>query len=354
MSSLLSRGLAALGLSLALAAQAALPTYRVDFVDLPTADQWLKYDLPLSLNDRGEVLILRPYWQRTTYVVWVPETGALHEWHSRLEGTSVHTFNAAGQVGGQLSDGAAFVGDRNGGVQRLGALSPGRPSDVNRLNNQGVATGAGGVADDEWHAFIWNADDGMIDLHPAEALRSGGLDVNRHGRVAGYVAGADGKRHAVVLARDVAPKYLGCLPASGQRQQAKVASKCRSEAIALNDGGQVIGNMNSFETSRAFVWSSDQGMREIKATHGGRAFVIDINNAGQVVGRQWQDGQPEQALYWDATHGTHELWSLVAADDPLRNSFTSFFPTAINQRGQILGHGIGPAGSGSVLLTPVR
>lgn len=217
-----------------------------------------------------------------------------------------------------------------------------------------MATGAGGVADDEWHAFIWNANDGMTDLHPAEAFKSGGLDVNRHGQVAGYVAGADDKRHAVVLARNAAPKYLGCLPTSRQRQQGEAASKCRSEAVALNDRGQVIGNMNSFETSRAFIWSSDKGMHEIRADHGGRAYVVDINNAGQVVGRQWEDGQPEKALYWDAAHGTQELWSLVDAQDPLRNGFTSFFPTAINQRGQILGHGVGPAGAGSVLLTPVR
>jgi uncharacterized membrane protein len=354
MSSFVSRALAVLGFSLAFAAQAAPPTYRIDFVDLPTPDQWLKDDLPIALNDRGEVLILRPYWQRVSYVVWVPETGALHEWHSRLDGTSVNAFNTQGQVGGQLADGTAFVGDRQGGVHRLDGLSPGRPSDVNGMNNAGMVTGAGAVSEDEWHAYLWHIDAGMVDLHPAGAAKSGGLDVNRHGQVAGYAVGADGKRHAVVLSRDAAPKYVGCLPPAQQKPTRGVALKCRSEALALNDGGQVIGNMNAFEKSRAFIWSSRQGLREIKATHGGRAFVVDINNAGQVVGRQWEDGQPEQAVYWDATHGTHALWSLVDAQDPLRNGFTSFFPTAINQRGQILGYGVGPAGTGSVLLTPVH
>jgi len=348
LSFLISRALAALGLSLALSAQAALPTYRIDFVDLPTPD-WFKDDLPTALNDRGEVLILRPYWQRLAYVVWTPKTGALHQWHSRPDKTFVHAFNTAGQVGGTLADETAFVGDRQGGVQPLGALSPGQHSDVKSLNNLGQAAGGSGAADGRLHAFIWNAADGMVDLHPAEALESGGLDINRDGQVAGYVVGANGERHAAVLARDAAPQDLGCIAT-----QAEVAAKCHSEAVALNDRGQVIGNMNPFDTSRAFVWSAVKGLREIEATHGGHTFVIDINNAGQVVGRQWQDGQDETAFYWDATHGTRELWSLVDTADPLRNGFTSFFPTAINQRGQIVGQGIGPAGVGTVLLTPVR
>lgn len=348
MSFLISRALAALGLSLALSAQAALPTYRIDFVDLPTPG-WLKDDQPMALNDRGEVLILRPYWQRLTYVVWTPKTGALHQWHSRPDATLVYAFNTAGQVGGTLADETAFVGDRNGGMQPLGALSPGRHSDVKSLNNLGMAAGSSGAADGQSHAFVWSAADGMVDLHPAEASESGGLDINRHGQVAGYVVGANGERHAAVLARGAAPQDLGCIAT-----QADVAAKCRSEAVALNDRGQVVGNVNSFENSRAFIWSAAGSMRKIEATHGGHTFVIDINNAGQVVGRQWQDGQDETAFYWDATHGTRELWSLVDAADPLRNGFTSFFPTAINQRGQIVGQGIGPAGVGTVLLTPVR
>ncbi len=353
MPSLISRALVALGLSLALAAQAAPPTYRIDFMDLPTPD-WFKDDQPLALNDRGEVLILRPYWQRLTYVVWMPKTGALHQWHSRPDATLVHAFNAAGQVGGRLADETAFVGDRQGGVQALGALSPGQRSDIKSLNNLGLATGGSGALDGQWHAFVWSAGDGMVDLHPAGASESSGLDINRHGQVAGYVVGADGERHAAVLARNASPLDLGCLAAPIRQPQADMAAKCRSEAVALNDRGQVIGNMNLFESSRAFVWSAAKGMREIEASHGGRAFVVDINNAGQVVGRQWEDGQSETAFYWDATHGTRELWSLVDGADPLRDSITSFFPTAINQRGQIVGLGIGPAGSGSVLLTPVR
>lgn len=350
---MISRALAALGLSLALTAQAAPPTYRIDFVDLPTPD-WLKDDQPMALNDRGEVLILRPYWQRLSYVVWTPKTGALHQWHSRPDTTFVHAFNTAGQVGGALADETAFVADRQGGVQALGALSPGQHSDVKSLNNLGQATGGSGAADGRSHAFVWSAADGMVDLHPADASESEGRDINRQGQVAGYVVGADGERHAAVLARGAAAQDLGCLAVPRHLHPVDVAAKCHSEAVALNDRGQVVGNMNPFETSRAFVWSSVKGLREIEATHGGHTFVIDINNAGQVVGRQWQDGQSETAFYWDATHGTRELWSLVDAADPLRNSFTSFFPTAINQRGQIVGLGIGPAGIGSVLLTPVR
>jgi probable HAF family extracellular repeat protein len=348
LSFLISRALAALGLSLTLAAQAAPPTYRIEFVDLATPD-WRLDDGPVALNDRGEVLILRPYWERLTYVVWTPKTGGLHQWHSRLDKTSVHAFNTAGQVGGMLADQTAFVGTRQGGVQPLGALSPGRHSDVKSLNNLGMAAGSSGAADGQSHAFVWSAADGMVDLHPAEALESGGLDINRNAQVAGYVVGANGERHAAVLARGAPPQDLGCIVA-----QTEVAAKCHSEAVALNDRGQVIGNMNPFETSRAFIWSAVKGLREIEATHGGHTFVIDINNAGQVVGRQWQDGQDETAFYWDATHGARELWSLVDAADPLRNGFTSFFPTAINQRGQIVGAGIGPAGIGTVLLTPVR
>lgn len=343
MSSLISRALAALGLSLVLGAEAAPPTYRIDFVDLPTPD-WFKDDLPMALNDRGEVLIMRPYWQRTGYVVWVPETGALNEWHSRLDGVLVNAFNNAGQVGGALADKTAFVADQHGGVQSLGALSAGRHSKVKSLNNLGLATGGSGAAGGMWHAFLWSPADGMVDLHPAGAVRSEGRDINRRGQVTGYVAGTDGHRHAAVLARDAAPRILGCL----------AAEACTSEGVAINDRGHVVGNINPFASSRAFIWSAAEGMREIVATHGGHAYVVDLNNAGQVIGRQWQGSGGETPFYWDATNGTHELWSLVDPADPLRDEFTSFFPTAINQRGQILGLGIGPAGIGSVLLTPGR
>lgn len=342
-SSLISRALAALGLSLALAAEAAPPTYRIDFVDLPTPE-WFRDDSPQALNDRGEVLIMRPYWERIAYVVWLPETGALHQWHSRLEGVFVNAFNSAGQVGGQLADDTAFVADRHGGVQALGALSPGRHSKVKSLNNQGLATGGSGAAGGMWHAFVWSAADGMVDVHPVGAARSEGRDINRRGQVAGYVAFTDGRRRAAVLARGEAPKILGCL----------AAKACTTEGVAINDRGEVVGNVNDFASSRVFIWSAAEGMREIEATHGGHAYVIDINNAGQVVGRQWLGSGGETPFYWDAANGTHELWSLVDPADPLRDQITSFFPTAINRRGQILGHGIGPAGIGSALLTPVR
>ena len=94
-------------------------------------------------------------------------------------------------------------------------------------------------------------------------------------------------------------------------------------ARALNDAGQVVGNMFNFtEPSVAFVWDSSNGaqdLNDLATASVNLSQAININNAGQIIGR---------------TDSANEgyLWSPASAD----TTVLGFQPIDINDSGEII------------------
>jgi probable HAF family extracellular repeat protein len=144
---------------------------------------------------------------------------------------------------------------RNGEWRDLGALgtTPGgtSQSEAHDVNGRGQVVGSSNTSDPPppnccivRHAFIWDEEEGMRDL------------------------GTLGS-------------FTQCFGSDGE--QICITSNF-SDAVAINDFGQVVGNTSSSEaqSTRPFIWDKKSGMRDLGVPD--FSDPVDINNRGQIAG----------------------------------------------------------------------
>jgi len=142
----------------------------------------------------------------------------------------------------------------------------------------------------------------------------------------------------------------------------------------INEKNEVVGWIvkGKRERKRAYVWSSDRGLRELGCIqdmntffNGYHAKALSINNKGQVVGWStagtvpgpliwpvvfYDDGR---AFYWDEKVGMVDLNKIVVPDKNWRQLVKAH---DINDKGQIVGWGLkkGSSGEYPFLLIPLK
>lgn len=116
------------------------------------------------------------------------------------------------------------------------------------------------------------------------------ININDNGQVVGYMDG--GGRHAFIW------------DAVNGMQDLWSVGGSWSEAVAINNSGQVLGS-NSIGT---FVWDDTNGAQYLDTLGFNSILAKDINDKGQVVGtlyRTW--GEDPHAFLWDPVNGTQDL-----------------------------------------------
>ncbi|WP_374569311.1 hypothetical protein [Ideonella sp.] len=354
----MARFAALIGLTLAASAQAAPPTYRVTDLGLP---QGASATQPVALNDAGEVLGqadvadqqigIRPF-------LW-SAAGGTRWWDTPLTSgrNDLGLLNNRGHVVGthQVQDGQggftsqAFVWTESNGVRLLGGLVPGGSSFGNAVNDLAQVVGTAIAADGAPHLFVWSGSTGMVDRNPAGAPGSYGQAINLYGQVAGTMMLADGRQRAIVVGRQGQWRRLGCIGADN-------GQPCHSQALGINNNGEVVGVSGTGSRSHGFIWSAEAGMRDIAAggpyaDHEVKAQAI--NAVGQVVGSLMVQNF-YRAAYWDAANGLHDIADLIDPADPLAGRVRYTVPVGINASGQIALSGEISGVKHAMVLTPVR
>jgi probable HAF family extracellular repeat protein len=144
--------------------------------------------------------------------------------------------NAAGQVAGwsQIAGDAethAFLWSKSTGMIDLGTLG-GSSSVAFALNDDGQVVGASTTATERAHAFLWTPTGGMVDLHGGDDGRnSSAVAVNASGQVVGF--------SYAVFPASFDDRAFSWTQATGRIDL--TSGDTVSEALALNDDGQVIG-----------------------------------------------------------------------------------------------------------------
>src|SRR5467141_3507119 len=149
------------------------------------------------------------------------------------------------------------------------------------------------------------------------------LSINNSGQIVG-ASGNSRIRRAFLWTPSGGTQDLGVLP-----------NDVSSAANAINDMGNVVGVSVGQFGSRAFIWTSSEGMRDLGALAGAtETEAIAVNNRGDVVGASG-DGVGVRAFLWTSSSGIQDLNALVPADFPvvLEGAF------GINNRGQIIAIG---------------
>jgi probable HAF family extracellular repeat protein len=207
-------------------------------------------------------------------------------------GFGPRAINNAGQVAGNGANSAAFW--QNGTMTDLGVLGGTGSSMALAIGGAGQVVGSSSTATGKTHAFLWQ-NGTMTDL----------------GTLGGDF----------------------------------------SEAVAVNDVGQVIGRSSTSIFSgadRGFSWQNGT-MTDLGTLGGTFTLVSAINNAGQVVGGSTTGNGTEHAFLWH--NGTMtDLNALL----PPGAGVVLYRATLINDAGQIVAVGVNSStGRGSTfLLTP--
>ena len=171
-------------------------------------------------------------------------------------------------------------------------------------------------------AFFWTPESGLVDLAiPFGFSDARAFDINDFGQIVGELEKGNLSHAVLWQAGEVIE--LGTLPGGNF-----------SWANAINNSGQIVGSAGNNVTGvrRPFLWQ-DGVMTDLKLPLGPYGEAKDINEAGVIVGRM-------------ASHA-FMLRDGIVTDLGVVPGGLSGIATAINNNGQIVGHGIVELGDGS-------
>jgi probable HAF family extracellular repeat protein len=229
--------------------------------------------------------------------------------------------------------GHAFVWTAANGLVDLGTLGGTwsrlayRPDDPGAtMNRRGEVTGYSALpGDGSYHAFLWSAETGMVDLGTLGGAVSQAEGVSDTGQVVGTSYTPSGAFHAFSWTAQSGMLDVGTLPGDQY-----------SVAIAVNNHGQIVGRSFGAAGWRAFSWTAEGGMIDLgfgaPPTGPTLTEAVDVNDSGQVAGWGVASDGSTQAFLWSADAGMVILGP--------------FLPVDLNAHGQVAGNGAGVDGSG--------
>lgn len=209
------------------------------------------------------------------------------------------------------------------------------------VNDNGTVVGCSAVPTQDYpRAFLWTEHSGMIDLGDrttcAYAVNLGGAAV---GELNNY-GNAPGATHAFLWTPRDGIRDLGVL---------KGAASSWSIAFGLNDFNGVVGQSaipgGDFHYFHAFLWTMHGGMRDLGVLGSGDSSeAMAINDVGQIVG--WSGAN---AFIWTRLDGMKNLNDFI---DP-KSGWTLNSANAITVLGQITGIGTINGETHAFLLSPL-
>lgn len=231
-----------------------------------------------------------------------------------------------------------FAASFSGGVAtNLGLLSGGSFSTAYGVNNNGLIVGDADNATGDQRAVTFQGGN-ATEITIAGANYSVAYDVNDSGQIVGsWATNASGSNRQGFVRTGNTTQSLGFL-----------AGGSRSDAVAINSSGVVVGYGNTASGERAWLWNG--GALTNLGVLAGFTFsrATDINDAGVVVGFVGAPGQQRAFVYQDG-----QMFNLNSLVDASASGWVLQEASGINNNGQIVGWGTFQGNVRPFVLTPV-
>ena len=234
----------------------------------------LGFTFVVAINDKGQVLGRD---KQNPICIWDKQNGltVLNVPTNHL----VDAFNNSGQIAGgfQPANGVvhAFIWDANNGLVDLGTLG-GRTSQVSAMNDLGQVIGLSRDPKGQWHSFFWDTDTGMLNLSastndPNRSFRA--LGINNAATVVGYTVDGRGFT-ASAWHSDKGLIRLAIPPGS------------KSMASRISHNGKIAGwSVAKDNYCHLIIWDDPNNYRDLgRISKDGFPFISSINDAGQIIG----------------------------------------------------------------------
>ena len=152
-----------------------------------------------------------------------------------------------------------------------------------------------------WHATKW--EDGAThdlgglafipcDYYPDKnCSSSAATDINESGQIVGFSSAADQAQHAVLWTNGVVRDLWKAPPSYGL-----------NDRVVINDVGQVAGSWGG----EGFFWSNGS-LQTLGSLGGGSTKVVDVNDAGMVVGTSLTASGEQHVFLWTQQGGIVDL-----------------------------------------------
>ena len=291
-------------------------------------------------------------------------------------------INDTGSVVGMARDGAnqqnSFLYE-NGSIQKLGTLAGKSNSYASDINITGLVVGNSFNSSSDYEAYIYQ--NGSMTAIGTLGGRSYALGVNDSGNIVGW-SDTGGSSHAF-LYNGTEMVDLGTFgetrsSAYGINNNNQVIINSRSgsfgwdktilydydtgnyqdigslggnsgQADGINDNGYVVGGSTTASGGYHAYLYDGMGMSDLGTLGGILSHAYDVNNDGQIVGYYEMANGVRNAFFHDGTN-MYDLRDLVVGNE----SWDSLsLAVAINNMGQIVGHGTIGGQNHAFLLNPM-
>jgi probable HAF family extracellular repeat protein len=232
---------------------------------------------------------------------------------------------------------------------------------ANGINNAGQVIGTSSCDTDggNYHAFVWTAGGGMVDLDglpggaPYNGTLSSASGINASGQIVGMAYKADTTYDPVMWS------YNGSSWTITNLNPLHNVCKGQSSAYAVNQYGDAVGSGfvagGIMPTTNAILFKHDGTLVVLPGL--GAAAPSDvaraINNAGLIVGNATTSSGAHAFIY-DSTTGIEQDLNSLIAPDGSGTGWTLQWAYGIDDAGHVVGYGPSPGGTThAYLLTPL-
>jgi probable HAF family extracellular repeat protein len=193
-----------------------------------------------------------------------------------------------------------------------------------------------------------------FDVAAVRDSASFGFGINDVGQSVGFSSDTLDIKHAFRITDGFGMEYLGSLGGSIQSGGEYSWGENASAAYGINNKGQVVGKSSTSSLRwHGFLYTDNIGMQDLGVLQGDDSSEgLELNDSGQVVGRSWStNGGRSHSVLWTQPGCPEDL---NLASGVMESGWILADAQSINNKGQIVGSGINPAGeSHGYRLTPV-